>query len=144
MGERDLFTVIFVGQSDPMNKAGVSEVRLRSDSVYMQGLTGAEIRTYIDDTVGSLFDGEVIDSVVAMPTARNFLDLRDSLYCLMVRAVANGRDRVEVEDFVEEFGKGLSKPVKRKKSASGAKAGGDAMRKVLERRKSGQKSLSAV
>ncbi len=26
MGERNLFTVVFVGQSDPMNKAGVSEV----------------------------------------------------------------------------------------------------------------------
>jgi type II secretory pathway predicted ATPase ExeA len=144
MGERDLFTVVFAGQSDPMRKAGVSEVRLRSDSIYMQGLTGNEIRAYISDTVGSLFDSDVIEEVVGIPGTRNFLDLRDRLYALMARAVAGGRDRVVCEDVVEEFGKGLSKPVQRDKSCSKASRDASAIGKVLGRRSAGNKELTAV
>jgi len=144
MGKRELFTVIFVGQSDPMNKPGVSEVRLRSDSVYMRGLIEAEVRAYINDTMGDLFDGDVIDSIVAMPAARNFMELQKASYCLMGRAATNGRNRVEVEDFAEEFGKGVSKPAKRGKTGKGAKAGTSAMEKVLARREDEHKNLNVV
>lgn len=144
MGKRDLFTVVFVGQSDPMTKAGVSEVRLRSDSVYMQGLTGSEITAYITDTVGSLFSENVAEDVAAMSGARNFLDLQDRIYTLMARAVVNGRDHVVKEDVAEEFGKGVSKPVKRDKPENHAVRSTAAISKVLGRQNAGNNKLAAV
>jgi type II secretory pathway predicted ATPase ExeA len=144
MGEKDLFTIIFVGQSDPMNKAGVAEVRLRSDSVQMQGLTSKEIEVYVNDTIGSMFSEEVVSDVALMPDARNFLNLQAILLKLISNGVSNGRDTVTREDFIEVFGKGVSKPVKRSKTGNAAKKGNDTLRGVMDRHKGGKKGLSAI
>jgi hypothetical protein len=144
MGEKDLFTIIFVGQSNPMNKAGVAEVRLRSDSVQMQGLTDKEIRAYMEDTLGGMFSQEAVDDVALMPDARNFLNLQSIMLDLLSSAVSNGRDSVIREDVDQVFGKGVSRPVKRSKTGNVAKQGNNTLRKIMERRKSGEKDLSAA
>lgn len=104
MGETELFTVVLLGQSDPMNRAGMAEVRLRTDTIQMQGLTSKEINHYIQDTVGHIFKDEVKLAVCQMEEARNFLNLQNILLALMGRALAEGRDVVLPEDVAGEFG----------------------------------------
>jgi len=98
MGKTELFTVVLLGQSDPMNKAGISEVRLRSDTVYMHGITAEEVSGYIGKTAGNVFSKEVITAVSRMPEAQNFLELQDILVVSMGRALAAGRKKVLPED----------------------------------------------
>ena len=94
MGKKELFSVVLVGQSDPMSKRGVSEVRLRSDSVYMRGLTQSEIAGYIQATVGEVFTDEAIQRVGGLTEATNFLDLQEVLVCLMGDMLAMGKEKV--------------------------------------------------
>lgn len=104
MGETELFTIVLLGQSNPMNKAGVAEVRLRTDTIQMQGLTSKEINQYIQGTVGHIFEDEARASVSQLDEARNFLNLQNILVALMGRALAEGRDMVSAEDVAAEFG----------------------------------------
>ncbi len=134
MGERGLFTVVFVGQSDPMNKAGVAEVRLRSDSVQMQGLTGKEVSAYIQETIGSLFtDDAVILQIAEMGASRNFLELQELLFVLMRSAVAAGREYITRDDVTLASGQKVSQtPTRKKTDRAGQKA---AVSAVLARQK---------
>ncbi len=142
MGERNLFTVVFVGQSDPMNKAGVSEVRLRSDSVQMQGLTSKEIASYIKDTVGSLFQEDgVIEQIIRSGKVSNFLELQEGLYNLMRSAILHGRGHVTGEDVSEVFGSGVSKTTQRGKSKQGKSS---SICAVIARKKADGKNLTAI
>jgi len=104
MGETELFAIVLIGQSDPMNKAGVSEVRLRSDTVYLQGLTVNEIENYIKKTVGRVFSSKAIKAVSLMPESENYLDLQSILLRLMGRALAEGHGEVRCGDVLKEFG----------------------------------------
>jgi len=109
MGETELFTVVLLGQSDPMNKGGVAEVRLRSDTIHMKGLTENEIAGYIQSAVGAVFAEEAINAVALLPEAKNFLNLQNILVKLMGRAVAADREEVSLEDVADEFGSGPNK-----------------------------------
>lgn len=95
MGHSELFTIVLVGQSDPMNKAGVSEVRLRSDSVVMRGLTMDEVAGYIQSTVGRMFTDEAVNMVAEHSGTSNFLDLQALVVDLMGRSLAAGLDLVD-------------------------------------------------
>ena len=106
MGETELFTVVLLGQSDPMNKSGMAEVKLRTDTIYLQGLTHDEIERYIQGTVGKVFSNEAINAVKSLPEARNFLNLQNMLVSLMGRALADGREKVLPDDVKDEFGVG--------------------------------------
>ncbi len=123
MGERELFTVIFVGQSDPMNKAGVSEVRIRSDAVQMQGLTANERVSYIKDTIGSVCQDEAVISSIAQSGPVGFGDLQEFLTDLMRTAAENGREVVAQEDVALATGRQVSqKPTRKKKDRASGKA----------------------
>uniref|UniRef100_C6E6T9 AAA ATPase n=1 Tax=Geobacter sp. (strain M21) TaxID=443144 RepID=C6E6T9_GEOSM len=98
MGESELFTIVLVGQSDPMQRAGVSEVRLRSDCVRMQGLTSEEAGSYVRATVGTHFDAAAIDALSELPQATNYLELQELCVELLNHALAAGRELVSVED----------------------------------------------
>lgn len=104
LGETELFTVILLGQSDPMNKAGVAEVRLRSDTLSMHGLTENEIAGYVHSTVGRVFSKEAVTAVASLPDAGNFLNLQNILITLMARAFASGRKEVRPEDISDLYG----------------------------------------
>ena len=104
MGETELFAVVLIGQSDPMNKAGVSEVRLRSDTVHLQGLTANEVENYVKKTVGRVFGLEAIKAISLLPETENYLDLQSILLRLMGRASAEGHGEVQYEDVLKEFG----------------------------------------
>ena len=104
MGETELFAVVLIGQSDPMNKAGVSEVRLRSDTVHLQGLTVNEIENYVKKTVGRVFSTKAIKAISLLPESENYLDLQSVLLRLMGRASAEGHGEVQYDDVLKEFG----------------------------------------
>ena len=103
-GETELFAVVLIGQSDPMNKAGVSEVRLRSDTVHLQGLTANEVRKYVEKTVGRVFSGKAIKAISLLPESENYLDLQSVLLSLMARALIEGHEEVQYDDVLKEFG----------------------------------------
>lgn len=106
MGETELFTLVLLGQSDPMNRAGLSEVRLRSDTVSMHGLTASEIASYIKITVGRVFSKEAAMAVANVPANGNFLNLQNSLVTLMGRVLGSGRKKVQTEDVIDLYGGG--------------------------------------
>lgn len=98
MGEKELFTVILVAQSDPMNRAGVSEVRLRTDMVRMQGLSANEAAQYIRKTLGKHFEQAAIDQLTELPPPTNYLDLQELCVRLLNVALADGREQVTMDD----------------------------------------------
>lgn len=141
MGETGLFTVILLGQSDPMNKAGLSEVRLRSDTIHMKGLSSEEAAKYIKGTVGQVFNREAIEKVAEVADARNFLDLQNVVLGLMGRALANGREQVEIQDVTEMFGQ--SKPKVEQKRQTEKPEGGF-LKKILDGKRQDSEPLAAV
>ena len=139
MGEENLFSVILVGQSDPMNKPGVSEVRLRTDCIQMHGLVGDEIKQYIERTVGSAFEDETIEFLAKSLKRANFLDLQQVLVDCMFRAMAAGRDMVTLEDLGDDSALTVSKTDQAKQKRSRPTDGkaeqrGSAIKNVLNRR----------
>ena len=98
LGESELFTVVLVAQSDPMARAGVSEVRLRSDCVRMQGLSGDEAAGYLRAVLGKWFDDAALAALPELPQARNWLELQEASVILLNRALSAGRELVTAED----------------------------------------------
>jgi len=137
MGETELFTIILVAQSDPMNRAGVSEVRLRSDLVRMQGLSANEAGHYVQQTIGKHFDEAAIEALAELPPARNYLELQGLCIELLNIALAAGRDQVTVDD-VRSISTPDAAPIPRgqarSKQAAAPVSGTSALKSVLERR----------
>lgn len=136
LGEDELFTILLVAQSDPMNRAGVSEVRLRSDCVHMQGLTAAEAEGYVRSTVGKYFDDASLDALSDLPQAKNFLELQELLVALLYHALSSGREVVSELD-VREVACRESAPLPRSgkaKPQSHPVSSGDALKSVLAKR----------
>ncbi|MEN6375353.1 MAG: ATP-binding protein [Smithella sp.] len=136
MGEKELFTVILVAQSDPMNRAGVSEVRLRTDMVRMQGLSANEAEHYVKSTVGKHFTEEALELLSDLPQVRNFLELQELCVHLLNIALADGRDQVSEED-VKSYC--AAKPVAvpagvAKKKTAAVTSCKDALKAVLDRK----------
>lgn len=134
-GETELFTIVLVAQSDPMNRAGVSEVRLRSDLVRMQGLSAAEAAHYIRSALGKHFEETAIDALAELPQARNYLELQALCVELLNLALTAGRDTVTTVD-VQAIQPAASAPVPRKAAPPAAQkiTGSDALKSVLGRR----------
>ena len=132
MGETQLFAVILIGHSDPSQRTGLSEVRLRTETVYLHGLTQAEILKYVKSTVGQIFEEEAVAKIAGLSEAKNYLDLQDFLIRCMSHALAAGREKVGVDDVAELIttivrDEGLPVPRSSEKS-------GQALRNVLDRR----------
>lgn len=107
MGKGPLFTCVMVGQRDVLTAPGLDEIRLRSDTIWLSGLSEAESTDYIQRTVGSAFDPDAIGAIAAMPEARNYLDLRAVLISAMEQAVAEGRRLVSALDVFQASGGGV-------------------------------------
>lgn len=117
MGETELFTILLVAQSDPMNRAGVSEVRLRSDLVRMQGLSANEAAHYVRETLGKHFDEAAIEALSELPAARNYLELQALCVELLNIALADGREQVTTDD-VRSIASPDAAPIPRKQPRS--------------------------
>ena len=113
MGVYPLFTVVMIGQYDPMRKRGLDEVRLRTDTVTMKGITASEIKDYISATVDKHFDGDAIDAISRLGDARNFLDLQEIIINLMSRAIEVGQKKVTVLEVFDLYGGGLKEVMRR-------------------------------
>jgi len=136
MGESELFTVVLVGQSDPMNRAGVSEVRLRTDCVHVQGLTETEAAGYVRATLGKFFDDGAVEALAALPQANNYLELQKLLVELLSYALMSGREQVieqDVRDVARSESTALPRSAKAKTVAAPV-SGSDALKGVLARR----------
>jgi type II secretory pathway predicted ATPase ExeA len=113
MGQSPLFTVIMIGQYDPMRKRYVDEVRLRTDTVHMKGITGSEVKDYISSTVGKCFEPDAIEALSRMQQTRTFLDLHEMLIALMGRALETGNKKVTALEVYELYGGGIKEVMKR-------------------------------
>jgi|GEM_PF-1390189 len=134
MGERELFTIILLAQSDPMNRPGVSEVRLRSDLVRMQGMSANEAGHYIRNILGKHFEGPAIDDLAELPQARNYLELQEVAIELLNSVLADGREVVLMEDVKKiscQNPQPVPKAAPRKQAAP--ITGSDALKSVLSR-----------
>ncbi|MCK4792684.1 MAG: AAA family ATPase, partial [Desulfobacteraceae bacterium] len=103
MGESELFSIILICQSDPMCKPGVSEVRLRSDSIQMKGMSTEEIKAFVKQTVGPVFEKEVVEAITELPNSHNYEDLKSILIKLMEEALFAGRKKVTIDDVENGF-----------------------------------------
>lgn len=113
MGQSPLFTVLMVGQYDPMRKRNVDEVRLRTDTVHMKGLTDSEVREYIRNTVGKHFEADAAEAISRLSGAKNFLDLQEVLLNLLAKAVELGQNKVTALDVFDVYGGGFKEVLKR-------------------------------
>lgn len=135
MGDSELFTVVLIGQSDPMNRAGVSEVRLRTDCVQMHGLTGDEASEYVRATLGKYFDDEALELISSLPQAKNYLDLQELLVGLLNHALTGGREQVNKQDVNEVAGcLQTALPRIKAKAVTALVSGADALKTVLAKR----------
>jgi len=135
MGEKELFTIIMVAQSDPMNRAGVSEVRLRTDMVRMQGLSANEAGHYVRLTVGKHFNDGAVDLLADLPQATNYLELQELCVNLLNVALADGREKVSEEDVKAlSAAKPVPVPASAPKKQSAPVSGKEALRAVLDRK----------
>lgn len=138
MGRRELFSAVLVGQSDPMGRSGVSEVRLRSDCVRMAGLTREEAREYVNRAAGKSFSPAALDALAGAGIT-NFLDLQAAAVRAMASAMAAGRRQVEAEDLAESPAPAYQGPAKRSGAADSA-----ALKRVMERRRQSESGESDV
>lgn len=144
MGQSELFTVVLVGQSDPMARSGVSEVRLRTDCVRMHGLSADEAAGYLRVTLPRHFDEAASAAVAALPAARNYLELQAAAVELLNIALAEGREQVSVADVQALAGREQGHlPRPSAKRAAAPASGGDALKSVLSRR-AGEPPVAAV
>ncbi len=134
MGEKELFAIVLVAQSDPMNRPGVSEVKLRSDCVRMQGISADEAAGYLRATVGKFFTEDAMDAIGELPAARNWLELQELAVETLNIALAAGRDTVTKED-VESAGAktAVPLPIGPARTAPAAISGKAALSAVLGR-----------
>lgn len=112
-GISPLFTVVMVGQFDPMSKRYVDEVRLRTDSVKMKGLTQDEAKQYILQTVSKSFDEDAADAVSKLEVARNFGTLQEAIINLMARALQHGSRKVSPVHVFEIYNGGIKQMMKK-------------------------------
>ncbi len=140
MGKKELFSVVLVGQSDPMAKRGVSEVRLRSDSVFMRGLTQAEVAGYVQATVGKVFTDDAIQRVAGLTESTNFLDLQEVLVCLMGDMLATGAEQITesaVDAMFSIAQESVPRVAVKKEMPVPAGTGNTAVKDILARRRGG-------
>jgi len=133
MGETELFTVVLVGQSDPMARPGLSEVRLRTDCVRMHGLSSSEAAGYVQATLGKYFEESALDALSELPGATNFLELQELCVKVLGHALSAGRETVTVEDVKAlDLDKQASLPKTAGRAAKGAAVSSkDALKSVL-------------
>lgn len=112
-GMRPLFTVLMVGQYDPMTKRGVDEVRLRTDTVKMKGLAPIEAKKYIMETMGKHFEEAAADALSRMDICQLYGEMQEAIINLLNRALQHGSKKVTPVHVFELYNGGLKELVKK-------------------------------
>lgn len=105
-GRRTLLGVIMMGQRD--SSQNIDEIRLRSDRVWLEGLTQAEAKLALEQAVGSALEPDALQALAAAPAPRRtWLDLQCAVDQALALALAAGHHRVTLADAVQATGAGL-------------------------------------
>lgn len=139
-GERELFTIVLIAQSDPMARPGVSEVALRSDMVRMKGLSSEEAAGYIKATVGKHFEEDAMTALGEFPGAANWLELQALIVQALNVMIAKGHDKMTLQDVLEMAEQNSTiLPKSLAKAAAAPVSGKSALSNVLGRGKAAMK-----
>ncbi len=112
-GMSPLFTVLMIGQYDPMTKRGVDEVRLRTDTVKMKGLAPIEAKQYVLQTVGKNFEDDAAEALSRLEVANNYGELQEAIINLMNRALQHGSKKVTPVHVFEMYNGGIKELMKK-------------------------------
>ena len=86
---------MLVGQQDATH--AVDEVRLRSDRLWMEGLTRAEAKRALEAALGNVIEPSAAALIAKHPAARNWLELIALADRCLAEAMAKGERRVGEE-----------------------------------------------
>lgn len=114
-GMRPLFTVVMVGQYDPMTKRGVDEVRLRTDTVKMKGLAPAEAKSYISQVMGKHFEEDAAEALSRLDISNLYGELQGAIVNLLNRALQHGSKKVTPVHVFEMYNGGIKELMKKAK-----------------------------
>lgn len=105
-GRRCLIGVILIGQRD--TTAAIDEVGLRSDSVWLEGLTRDEAMAALNLAIGPACEPGAIAAMADSPKIRKtWLDLQSAADQALAIAMASGHKKITVADVVQAIGAGL-------------------------------------
>ena len=88
-----LLGIVLIGQHDKTR--GIDEVRLRSDQMWLEGLTAKEIASAVRAATGKLFDGAAVQAIADSGVAANWLDLQAIVDACLAAAQAQGLARID-------------------------------------------------
>ena len=114
-GVRPLFTVVMVGQYDPMTKRGVDEVRLRTDTVKMKGLSPVEAKQYVMQLMGKQFEEDAAEALSRLDISRIYGELQGAIVNLLNRALQHGSKKVTPVHVFELYNGGIKELLKKSK-----------------------------
>lgn len=87
-----LLGIVLIGQHDKTR--GIDEVRLRSDRLWLEGLTAKEIASAVRGAAGKVFDSAAVQAIADSGVA-NWLDLQAIVDGCLARAKAQGLARID-------------------------------------------------
>ena len=90
-----LLGVVLIAQQDATY--GVDEVRLRSDRLWLEGLTRAEAKRALEAALGSVIEPQAGALIAKRPGARNWLGLIEAGDRCLAAAAAKGARRITVQ-----------------------------------------------
>ena len=88
-----LLGIVLIGQHDKTR--GIDEVRLRSDRLWLEGLTAKEVASAVRAATGKLFDGSAVQAIADSGLAANWLDLQAIVDACLAAAKAQGSTQVD-------------------------------------------------
>ncbi len=91
LGRAPLLGVVLIGQMDRL--AGIRELDLRSDRLWLAGLTASEVRVALGGFRAAL-EESAVERICASHAARNWLELQRIVDLAIAEAIAQGARRV--------------------------------------------------
>ena len=93
LGRSPLIGIVLIGQRDKTRD--IDEVRLRSDQLWLEGLTAQEIASAVRAATGQLFDGPAVQAIADSGAAANWLDLQALVDACLAAAKAAGVAQID-------------------------------------------------
>ena len=90
-----LLGIVLIGQHDKTR--GIDEVRLRSDQLWLEGLSTKEIAAAVRSATGQLFDAAAVQAIANSGQGTNWLDLQAIVDACLVAAKAQGLARIDAQ-----------------------------------------------
>ncbi|MFQ5800885.1 MAG: AAA family ATPase [Candidatus Hydrothermarchaeales archaeon] len=106
MGQSPLFTVVFCSQCEQLHSKDLREIRIRTDTLTMEGMSQKEARLYIEETVGERFDTDAADALTRC-AHKTPMGVREAAIRCMQKALEYGRKQVETIDVLEALKGGM-------------------------------------